>query len=125
MKKLSEGSDISADSAGIWANEGSPASENAISVMKERGIDISCHRAKNITADLIFESDIILTMSESHKAQLLSLLPDLKNVFTLSGYAGCGDDVPDPYGGSLLTYSKCADTIEYLVGKVYGKIKNA
>ena len=52
-------------SAGTGALPGAPASEGAYLVMLERGVDLSAHRARLLTRELIEESDVILTMSRS------------------------------------------------------------
>ena len=61
-------------SAGISTANGMGASENSIEVLKEIGIDLSNHRSKVITKKLIDESDIILTMTKSHKEILVDKL---------------------------------------------------
>ena len=40
------GLDMAADSAGVAAADGSPASENSVEALKEIGIDLSTHRSK-------------------------------------------------------------------------------
>jgi len=58
---------IKVSSAGISAIEGQMANEKAIKVLKSKGIDISSHRAKQLTDDMINGSDLILTMTVAHK----------------------------------------------------------
>lgn len=57
-------------SAGIHAPDGSPASENAARVMQQRGVDISGHRAATVTASVMQEADVVLTMTGAHKQAL-------------------------------------------------------
>jgi len=47
-------------SAGTWALDGSPAAPYARQVMAERGLDISDHRAHELTAQDVAEADLIL-----------------------------------------------------------------
>ncbi len=106
------------DSAGVWAVEGRPASENAVAVMAERGIDIRDHIARTITAYDVHEADLILVMSREHKRAILQAWPQYEwKVYLLSEMVGKQKDVRDPYGGPLEEYRRCADTLEdYIEG---------
>ena len=101
--------DLMIDSAGIMAEDGAPASDNAISAMIEMRIDISNHRAHQITNDDIIQADLILTMTEGQK-MLLEQLASGK-VFTLTEFAGSYGDISDPYGGDLEEYRETAREI--------------
>lgn len=101
--------DILVDSAGIFATIGECAADNAIAVMKKRNIDLSLHRTKPLTEELIDMADIILTMTEAHK-MLISNMAEGK-VFTLAEYADSEGDIPDPYGGDIEEYEETADEI--------------
>ncbi|MDO5397331.1 MAG: low molecular weight protein arginine phosphatase [bacterium] len=101
--------DLMIDSAGIMAEDGAPASDNAISAMIEMRIDISNHRAHQITNDDIIQADLILTMTEGQKMIIEPLAP--KKVFTLNEFAGSYGDISDPYGGDLEEYRETAQEI--------------
>ena len=105
--------DVTSESAGIYAENGASASKNAILAMKGYGIDISKHKARQITEDIINDSDLILTMTEGHKMMLLGMAPD--NIYTIAEFVGFGGDISDPFGGSLNDYKACAEEIyDYL-----------
>ena len=114
--------DVRIESAGIFAMDGLPASDNAISAMKSYDIDLSYHRAKSISPELLEKCDLVLTMTESHKEALLPYAGE--RVHTLCGYAGLSGNIPDPYGGDLQTYEKCAAEIMRALSKVAEKIGN-
>lgn len=101
--------DVRIDSAGMYAEEGAKASDNAIKAMEEYGIDLSYHRAKPLTETIIEQADIILTMTEAHK-MMLSLM-GRGRIYTLMEYAGSEGDISDPYGGDLEEYEECAREI--------------
>ena len=101
--------DILVDSAGVFAAIGECAADNAIAAMKKRNIDLSLHRTKPLTEELIGMADVILTMTEAHK-MLISNMAEGK-VFTLMEYAGGEGDISDPYGGDLEEYEETADEI--------------
>ena len=94
------GIDASADSAGIAACEGMPASENTVAVMSELGIDMSAHSAKPISRALLDSADLIVCMSEGH-AEMLKAAGYSPVVF--------GGGIPDPYGYSVDVYLECRD----------------
>lgn len=117
---------ISVESAGIWAMDGAQASHQAIAVMEKWGIDLSTHRSKPLTRELVMEADLVLTMTPAHRAGVLDLAPDLsEKVFTLEEYAldapGNQGGIPDPYGQSVAVYEQCAVAIEEKVRKAIEK----
>lgn len=67
---------IKIKSAGTAAMENQPATPQAISVMREMGIDLSSHRATLLTPKLIDEADLILTMTLDHKRRILEMYPE-------------------------------------------------
>ena len=110
------------ESAGIFAVDGAPASDGAVSAMKSYAIDLSYHRAKSITPKLLEKCDLILTMTESHKNALLPYAGE--RVFTICEYAGISGDIPDPYGGDLQIYEECAAKLMQVLLKVAERIGN-
>ena len=99
-------------SAGVWAVDGRPASENAVAVMAERGIDIGDHIAHTINAGDMSEADLILVMSREHSQMIRNTWPQYGwKVYRLSEMAGKRQDVDDPYGGPIEEYRECADVI--------------
>src|SRR2546425_7069143 len=65
---------IAVASAGTGAWDGAPVSEGAYLVGLERGLDLSGHRARLLTRELVDGANLILTMrSEEHTSELQSL----------------------------------------------------
>ncbi len=109
---------VSVTSAGTGAWDGAPASEGAYLVGLERGLDLSGHRARLLTRELVEQSDLILTMARHHRARVDELGGDGR-VFVLGEYAGReGDEaeVSDPFGGDLDVYRNTCAELEALVG---------
>lgn len=103
-----------AKSAGLLVTE--PAvSKNSLEVCRENGIDISAHIPAPLTAELINESDVILTMTSSHKAAF----GGLDKVFTVAEYFGSDGDIIDPYGGSMDHYRQTFSQLEMLIGNYH------
>ncbi len=101
--------DVRVESAGIFASEGENASENAIKAVEKYGIDLSAHRTQPVTAELMGQCDLILTMTQAHK-QVLEPMAKGK-VFTLLEYSGSEGDIQDPFGGDIDEYEEAAQEI--------------
>jgi protein-tyrosine-phosphatase len=125
-RKLGQGhveTDHRVFSAGIWALDGSSASENACVVMAERSIDISDHIAHTITANDVAEADLILVMSQEHADMILNTWPQYDwKVHRLADMSGKRRDVRDPYGGSIEAYRDCADILSGYIDRGFARI---
>ncbi len=105
--------EVVVDSAGTYALVGRPASEGSVNAMKTRGLDITDHRAKQITADLVNRADLILVMEEHHRHSIFVTWPKaLIKTLLLSELAGDSAGIDDPYGGEQWEYDQAADIIE-------------
>jgi protein-tyrosine-phosphatase len=109
------GVSFSADSAGLYAQGGSLASDNAVRAMREdHGLDIGAHRAKAVDKALVDWADVVVCMTAAQQSALLGRYPDAK-VTTLGAWGEGAGDVADPFGGSLATYRACAVHIRGLI----------
>lgn len=110
-------------SAGLAGGDSYPASDGAVAAMRLRKIDLSKHISRQIEAEYVDKADLVLTMTQSHKMMLLSMVPAAQGkVYTLSEYAGFAGDVTDPFGGDPARYRLCADEIEKYIDKAWEKI---
>jgi protein-tyrosine-phosphatase len=116
LKKVLESSGAAlASSSGTHAVIGNPASEFSVIACGESGIDISQHRAKMLTPEMIKANDIILCMERSHVERVLSIdVRANERVFNLADFSGSRRmrGIPDPYGCSLREYRKCFRDIQ-------------
>src|SRR5918999_2753281 len=78
---------VTVASAGSGAWEGAPVSEGAYLVGLEHGLDLSEHRGRLLTRDLVKEADLVLTMSGHHLARVAELGGEHK-VHLLGHYTG-------------------------------------
>lgn len=106
--------------AGLYAMKDEPASKNALTVMREMTIDLSSHRARRLTPDLVDDSDMIITMTRAHKAHLLKEYPNHSDkIMTLYEAGGQpAADVQDPFGSGIEVYRQCRDEITGLLEEV-------
>ncbi len=90
------------------------------SVLEDIDIDISHIRSTLINEDLIKEADLILTMSQRHKRNLILKYPHIKEkIFLLNEYAfNINKDVADPFGMGRLYYEQTRDEIYKAVEKI-------
>lgn len=94
---LQSGPACSVASAGLGALVGKPAAEHSIELMKLEGIDITDHRAQQITPDLIANADLILVMEAGHKSAIVNMDPSVRGkVYRFGKWQDV--DIPDPYG---------------------------
>ena len=115
---------VAVHSAGTGAWDGAPASEGAYLVGLERGLDLSGHRARLLTRELVEEAALVLTMARHHRARVDELGGEGR-VFVLGEYAGRkGDDaeVSDPFGGDLGVYRDTCIELEGLVAAVVDRM---
>jgi len=111
------------DSAGVMAVDGCSASQGAIKALTQIGLDASTHSSKMLTAQIVSDFDIILTMTNSHKEAVCYMFPEFQDkVHLLSSYAGKLGDIPDPFGQSLGVYVECRDCISECIQNVFEKL---
>ncbi len=99
-------------SAGLYAGTG-PASPQAVEAVRERGGDLSGHLAKQVTPEMLRETDFVYAMTRAHREQLVEMAPDAAGHVFLLGPEG--EEVADPVWGTVEVYRRTADVIEALV----------
>ena len=112
-------------SAGVAVYTEAPASEHAINIAYENGLDLSGHISQPVTEDILLSADLALTMTNHHKSRLLNIYPDCSNkIFTICEYTGTNGDVSDPFGGDKQEYEECFGQLRGLIEKLAEKIKS-
>jgi protein-tyrosine-phosphatase len=110
LKKMR--SDFSVSSAGVSSMDGWNAMPEAVDVMQGHGVDISNHRARQVTEEMVRDADLVLAMARHHREMLKNMFPESEEkIFTLKEYAGIGTDIEDPYGSSKDFYEVIAEEI--------------
>jgi protein-tyrosine-phosphatase len=103
-------------SAGTHAVVGNPAAEFAILASRERGVDLTDHRARPLDSVLLGSIDVILCMEPSHVEWVLSSDSSVyEKVYNIADFAGRGNSmgkIVDPYGCSLRQYRQCFADID-------------
>lgn len=83
-------------SAGLGALIGKPADPFAVQLMADQGVDITAHRAQQISPALVAQADLILVMDLEQKRHVETQYMGARGkVFRLGEAAK--EDIPDPY----------------------------
>jgi protein-tyrosine-phosphatase len=114
-------------SAGFAAHNGDPASEYSQAVIFELGYgDLTQHQATKLTQELVDWADVVVSMNYRLSADVAERFDNGHTRFGSMGeFAGFPKtNVPDPFGGTLGEYRRCAKRIEELVILGLAKINN-
>jgi len=114
---------ICAQSAGTWDLGCHKATEEAIQVMLEKGLDINAHRSRYIDGDLVDWADLILVMEDGHRTYTLERFPNARGkVHLLSEFAGKEGEIADPMNCGIVGHRECADRLKPLISAVVDRI---
>lgn len=100
-------------SAGSFAMPGARAAQQAIEVIHELGSDLSSHRSRPLTVELIHQADFIFAMSRSHRAAVISLVPSAAEKTHMLDPSGA--DIEDPIGSDVSVYRTLATEMQKLI----------
>src|SRR3990172_3011468 len=106
--------DISISSAGLMDMKGGRARDEAIEIIRNLGVDISHHRSRHLTDDMIKEADMIIVMEASHRDNILGRFGNEK---------GIERDVADPYGASVFYYRTAFREISFYINGLLNFLK--
>lgn len=107
-------------SAGTHARDGRAADDRGIRVAGEYGLDLSTHRARRITPELLAWATHIVAMDRHNFAGIVALSPAARQrTILLSDFAGAHDsdaEVADPYSsdesGVRASYARIASLLD-------------
>ena len=106
--------DITVESAGLGAMVDWPAAEHAEALMAERGLDISAHRARQLTPELLHATDLVLVMELGHKKAI-----EAEDATTRGKVFRFGEwqnrDIPDPFQKPRAEFEKVLRQIDTCV----------
>jgi len=109
-------------SAGTVASDGNGPLGQTVRVMQsEHGIDLTGHRARRLSPNL--HADLVLTMDRqvTDEAREIGTSGALHLIGDFAGSPG--EEVGDPYGGSLDDHRVCASKVKRLVEAVADKLE--
>jgi len=115
---------IAVESAGVAAAPGAPASEGAVQVAAERGLDLSTHTSRPLTRELVEWADLVLAMSASQIIGVVEL-GGAEKVALITDFIegeGRGDPVEDPFGADAEAYRRTFDQLRQAVAGVFDRL---
>ena len=116
--------DVTFASAGTGAVNGSGASDGSVLIGVEEGLDLSTHRARQLTPAIVEPDTIILALASSHLDAIDAIVPNAR-VYLLDAYASRDQhqqSVSDPFGGPLEEYREAATQIEGMLHGVLDRL---
>ena len=101
-------------SAGSFALPGARATPQAVEAVRQHGADLSKHRSRPLTVELIHQADHVFTMSRSHAAAVMALVPSAAGKTQTLDPSG---DIDDPIGGDTGLYQSLATQLTQLIDR--------
>ena len=109
-----ENKGVTITSAGAFALPGAKATPQAVEAVKTLGADLSKHRSRPLTVELIHQADHIYAMGRNHALAVQALVPSAAEKTTTLDPAG---DIDDPIGGDLSLYQALAGEMQKLIDR--------
>lgn len=115
--------DLEVSSAGTSAWPDAPASDGALLVAMEHGIDLAEHRARTLAPEIVAASDVILAMGPHHLERAEALGGSGRS-WLLTGFVNASNARPisDPFGGDLTGYRSTFEELEREIGSILDRI---
>ena len=99
-------------SAGIAAVVGHEADATAAEAAAEHGISLDGHVARQLTAEIGLQHDLILVMEPGHKAEISRRFPQLSGRCMLFDQWSGARGIADPYRRSIDFHRQIRDRVE-------------
>jgi len=106
--------DCIVSSAGFAAVAGAGADTSAIAVSAAAGIDITGHRARQLSLAHLASADLVLVMNDRQKSEVQLMCPAASGrVFRIGDLSG--RDVPDPHGAPYARFEYVFELLRWSV----------
>jgi protein-tyrosine-phosphatase len=113
-------------SAGVAARPGEAVSENSVYALKKVGVDISKHRARALTQQMLDEALAVLVMTQGHRMAIelqAAPVPLQLHLFRDFMPPPGGREIADPFGGPLKIYEQSRDEMVEAIPSVLDYLK--
>jgi protein-tyrosine-phosphatase len=92
--------------------------------MRESGLDLSRHRAQQLSPPMVETADLVLVMEEYHRQRVVDLVPDaVGRTRLLLSYVGRDGKVEDPIGFSVECYRLTRDAMRPALERVAAEVR--
>ena len=117
VRKAGQEKDFRVVSAGLSAPRGQGPTPLAVDALDQEGLDLSGHRTRPVTEELVNHADVIVAMTRGHLDTLMMLFPEAADrAYVLREFEPGNDgydlDLPDPIGLPRAVYLRCRDVIK-------------
>ncbi|HEX5829620.1 MAG TPA: low molecular weight protein arginine phosphatase [Gemmatimonadaceae bacterium] len=115
---------VEVESAGSGAMAGGAASDGALLVALEQGMDLSEHRSRPLTPEIVRDADVVLGMASQHveAARRFGASDRAELLTTYATRGGADAGVSDPFGAGLDVYRQTFAELRELVGRALDRI---
>jgi protein-tyrosine-phosphatase len=117
---------FSISSAGTWATPGQPAMPKLIELAKNFDLNLSYHKSRIVTEEILSQADLILVMETGHKEAITHEFPETADrVFLLTEAVDESPvNIQDPYGPKHASSGEVFREIVNLLDEGYDQIIN-
>ncbi|MCM8594281.1 low molecular weight protein-tyrosine-phosphatase [Accumulibacter sp.] len=113
---------VEARSAGTGALVNHPAEEATSAMLGARGIDLSSHRASQLTPERLRWAELVLVMEKHHRDAVVTMDPTARGKTFLLGH-WTKTEIPDPYLRDDAAHAKALDLIEEAIEPWVSKLR--
>lgn len=117
---------IVVQSAGVYASRGLPATREAVQALADLGSELGGggggggHLSQPATSDLLRRADVIYTMTQSHRDEILDLMPAARDK---THRLDLEADLEDPIGSGIKVYRQVAERLQELIKRRLDELK--
>jgi len=122
--------DFLVQSAGISAADGFPPTLETVLALQDVGIDVSSHRSRRLTREMVERADKIFVMEKFQRDMILQMEPRAESkIHILTEYSPAEDerqkkaDIPDPIRMSGMFYRNVLEAIQGCVRNIVEGLK--
>jgi protein-tyrosine phosphatase len=103
-----------------------PPDARALQDARDWGLDIKAHRSRQVNANILSQSNLVLVMEAGQKEALQIEFPwEREKIYLLSeAVEGASYDIPDPFGTDGPTHQEIANELCVLIERGFENICN-
>jgi len=124
LLKVNNITNVNVVSAGTHVNNEIPASEESITAMSVFDIDISKHKSKSVSREMLEWSNIIVGMTYLHVQSILTLFgfEYREKLKILHEFDDKNEDIFDPFGGDKKLYLSCFEDMKPAIDNIFSQV---
>lgn len=107
-------SNTAVKSAGLLELGPQPADPEMIEIGREHGVDLTAHRSRQISLEMVSEASVVFVMETRQKEKLSQFMPEYKDkilLLSLFDYVHYGLNIHDPLGKNRQIFNYCFSRI--------------